>query len=97
MKRNQTNWERLPDKISLYLLDVHHSVAILELLRILIDEYYLTFQQAFILSTRCFSLQSQGTVEELAMRWNVDIFKKILPRHLELIVMIDYFFVQKLR
>jgi glycogen phosphorylase len=38
-KRNGDNWERLPEKVSLFLLDVQHSVGILEMLRILIDEY----------------------------------------------------------
>ena len=97
MKKNNFNWDRLPDKISLYLLDVHHAVGILELLRILIDDYQLTFHQAFQLTQNCFSLQSQGTVEELSMSWSVDIFAKVLPRHMELILMIDYFFIEKLR
>jgi hypothetical protein len=43
MKRNKTNWEKLPSKVSLYILDCHHAVGILELLRILIDDYNLTF------------------------------------------------------
>jgi len=50
MKRNKTNWERLPDKVALYLLDVHLAVGVLELLRILIDDHRLTFQQAFSLT-----------------------------------------------
>jgi|TARA_B110000285_G_scaffold143698_1_gene160537 glycogen phosphorylase len=47
IKKNRNNWERLPDKISMYLLDVHHAIGILELLRILIDDHDLTFHQAF--------------------------------------------------
>lgn len=39
IKKNRNNWERLPDKISMYLLDVHHAIGILELLRILIDDH----------------------------------------------------------
>jgi len=50
MKRNYPNWEKLPDKVSLYLLDVHHSIGILEMMRILMDEHNLTFQQAFLLT-----------------------------------------------
>lgn len=42
-KKNANNWERLPEKVQLYLLDVHHSIGILELLRLLIDEHGLTF------------------------------------------------------
>ena len=50
MKKNANNWERLPEKVQLYLLDVHHSIGILELLRLLIDEHGLTFQQAFMIT-----------------------------------------------
>ena len=47
IKTNNLNWDKLPEKVFINLLDVHHSIAILELLRILIDEHNLTFQQAF--------------------------------------------------
>jgi len=50
MKKNQHNWDRLPSKMQLYLLDIHHSIAILEMLRILIDDFQLTFQQAFLIT-----------------------------------------------
>lgn len=83
--------------MQVYLLDMHHSIGILEMMRVLIDLHYLTFQQAFLITQKCFSLQSHGTVEELSMRWNLDIFKKVLPRHFELILMIDHFFVRHLR
>ena len=53
-----TSWEKLPEKISLYLLEMHHAIGILELLRLLVDEHGLTFHQAFILTQRCFNLQA---------------------------------------
>lgn len=55
-KKNQTHWEKLPDKVQIYLLDIHHSIGILEMMRVLIDMYYLTFQQAFLITQQCFSL-----------------------------------------
>ena len=42
-KRNGFAWEKLPEKISLYLLELHHAVGILELLRLLVDDHGLTF------------------------------------------------------
>jgi|TARA_B110000285_G_scaffold143698_1_gene160536 glucan phosphorylase len=36
-------------------------------------------------------------VEELSMCWNVELFSKILPRHMELLMLIDYFFIEKLK
>lgn len=44
MRKNRNKWEKLPSKVAVYLLDVHHAMGILELLRILIDDYNLTFQ-----------------------------------------------------
>lgn len=43
LKKNAPNYDRLPEKVQMYLLDVHHSIGILELLRLLIDEHGLTF------------------------------------------------------
>lgn len=43
LKKNAPFWERLPEKVQLYMLDVHHAIGILELLRLLIDEHGLTF------------------------------------------------------
>lgn len=97
MKTNSTNWERLPDKVQLYFLDIHHSIAMLEMLRILIDEFQLTFQQAFFLTKKTFSFQTQGTVEELSMRWDLEIFSRVLPRHMELLIIIDHFYLSYLR
>jgi len=81
----------------MFLLDVHHAVGILEMLRILIDEFSLTFHQAFYLAQKCFALISTGSIEELSMNWNVELFSRVLPRHMELITMIDYFFLEKMR
>mmetsp|Transcript_10057 Transcript_10057/g.16946 ORF Transcript_10057/g.16946 Transcript_10057/m.16946 type:complete len:303 (-) Transcript_10057:1359-2267(-) len=97
LRKNRGDWENLPQKMSIFLLDVHHSIAILELMHILIDEHHLTFQQALFLAQKCFSFQSQGTVEELSMRWSVDLFSSILPRHMELVALIDHFLFEKLR
>ena len=69
----------------------------IELLRILIDDFHLTFQQAFFLTKKTFSFQTQGTVEELSMRWDLGIFSKLLPRHLELLLIIDHFYLSYLR
>jgi starch phosphorylase len=43
LKKNPNSWEKLPDKLSIYILDVHHAIGVLELLRILIDDHGLTF------------------------------------------------------
>jgi glucan phosphorylase len=56
-----------------------------------------TFHQAFYLAQKCFTQLSTGSIEELSMNWNVEVFSRVLPRHMELITMIDYFFVEKMR
>mmetsp|Transcript_22724 Transcript_22724/g.35002 ORF Transcript_22724/g.35002 Transcript_22724/m.35002 type:complete len:113 (-) Transcript_22724:284-622(-) len=97
MKKNGQAWEKLPEKVNFFILDVHHSIAILELIRILVDLYSLTFHQAFLLASQTFTMHAHGTLEELSMCWRTDIMQRVLPRHMELVSILDHFFVEKIR
>ena len=66
-------------------------------MRILIDEESLTLHQAWLLTCRTFSYTSHSTGHEFLEKWPVDLVKKILPRHLEIINLINYFFLDKLK
>ena len=97
MKKNGHKWERLPKKMTFFLLDVNHAIGILEMIRILIDIYQLTFHQAFNLTRESFNVQTQGTLEELSMCWSTEILKRVLPRHMEIVALLDHFFLEKMR
>ena len=78
-------WKNFHKYNCIQLNDTHPTLAIIELLRILIDEYYLEYNEAFKIVTKSFNYTNHTVLPEALEKWGVDIFQKILPRHLELI------------
>jgi starch phosphorylase len=87
-------WKDFPKFNCIQLNDTHPALAITELLRILIDEYYLDYREAFSIVQKSFNYTNHTVLPEALEKWGVDIFRKILPRHLELIFLINYIFLE---
>ena len=66
-------------------------------MRVLIDEEGLTLHQAWFLVCNTFSYTSHSTTNEMQEKWPVALVAKILPRHLEIVHYINYFFLEKLK
>ncbi len=66
-------------------------------MRVLIDEEHLTLHQAWLITCNTFSYTSHSTGLEIKEKWSVDVISKILPRHLEIINLINFFFLEKLK
>jgi starch phosphorylase len=81
---------------SIQLNDTHPSVAIPELLYQLVDKYSLEFSEAFDIVYRTFSYTNHTVLPEALEKWSVDLFGYLLPRHLELIYLINYIFLEKI-
>ena len=96
-KTHQRDFSQFPEKIAIQLNDAHPAIAIVELMRILIDEEELTLHQAWLITSKTFSYTSHSTGHEFLEKWPVDLVAKILPRHLEIIHLINYFFLDKLK
>ena len=84
-RKNDTNWEKFPDKAVIQLNDTHPSVAILEFLRILVDEEHLAWDSAWCIICRTFAYTNHTLLPEALETWGEDLFGKVLPRHLELV------------
>ena len=84
-RKKDTNWEEFPDKAVIQLNDTHPSVAILELLRILVDEEHLVWVSAWDIVRRTFAYTNHTLLPEALETWGEDLFGKVLPRHLELV------------
>ena len=87
--KQDENWEELPAKVAIQLNDTHPAVAVLELMRLLIDEHRLTWDHAWKLCRRTFSYTNHTLLPEALEKWSVPLFEKVLPRHLEIVYQIN--------
>ena len=72
--------DNLPDKIAIHINDTHPTLAIPELMRILLDECGFTWDHAFDITRRTFAYTNHTVMSEALEKWNIDIFRKTLPR-----------------
>ena len=75
----------------------HPAIATIELLRILLDEEKLSFEEAWNVCYHTFSYTNHTVLPEALEKWSVELIGRLLPRHLELIYHINHMYLTKLR
>jgi starch phosphorylase len=85
----------LPDKAAVQLNDTHPAVAVAELMRILVDEHGMAWEPAWDITRRTVAYTNHTVLQEALERWSVELFGRLLPRHLELIFEINHRFLQE--
>jgi starch phosphorylase len=95
----QTNddWNQLPEKVAIQLNDTHPSMAVPELMRILLDEAHLGWDQAWESTRTVLAYTNHTLLPEALEKWPVQWFQDMLPRHLEIIFEINRRFLEDVR
>lgn len=93
-KKSKTPWEEFPELVAIQLNDTHPTLAIVELQRILVDLEKLDWHKAWNIVTKTFAYTNHTVMQEALEKWPISLFGHLLPRHLEIIYDINWFFLK---
>ena len=88
-RQNNDNWNLLPEKVAIQLNDTHPTMSVPELMRILLDEAHLPWDQAWDLTQKTLGYTNHTLLPEALEKWPVAWFERLLPRQLEIIYEIN--------
>ncbi|KAK4271938.1 hypothetical protein QN277_020556 [Acacia crassicarpa] len=88
------NWEQFPEKVAVQMNDTHPTLCIPELMRILMDVKGLSWKDAWNITQRTVAYTNHTVLPEALEKWTLDLMQKLLPRHVEIIEMIDEELIQ---
>ncbi|MDD6504613.1 MAG: glycogen/starch/alpha-glucan phosphorylase [Lachnospiraceae bacterium] len=96
-KKSHEDLHQLPEKVVFQMNDTHPTVTVAELMRILIDEENMNWDEAWNITTRCVAYTNHTIMAEALEKWPIDIFQRLLPRVYQIVEEINRRFINDIR
>jgi glycogen phosphorylase len=95
-RQQHDDMELLPVKAAVQMNDTHPSLAVAELMRVLLDQYGLPFEKAWDITQRTLAYTNHTLLPEALEKWSVPLMEKVLPRHVQIIFTINERFLRQI-
>jgi glycogen phosphorylase len=93
-RQGHDGFQQFPDKVALQMNDTHPALSVVELMRILVDDYALEWENAWDITRRTLGYTNHTLMPEALEKWPVPLMEYVLPRHMQLIQQINHKFLQ---
>ena len=94
-KKTQRNFDKFTDKVTMQLNDTHPAIAIPELMRLLVDQEGLGWDESWEITVKTFGYTNHTILPEALEKWPVSLMEQVLPRHLQIIYEINRRFLDE--